>query len=827
MVSIKRVYGLTTPFVSVFPDPITKTSAPGATDRNFPNGFVWIHKSGDTRTSYMFGGLDSSGDAVWILSGPGSSDVDLLKGNSGTATPAGGIINILGGTNMTTVGANPTGDDLTVNMDAAITLVTSVTSPIYTAAATLNINAAVGDDVIMVLGDNGGTNKFSIEDSDNSEVFAVDSDGGLTFSSLTVTGAFTQTAGVVSISEDNSANAVGIANGTTARAITLGSSAAAHTITIGSVTGAASLDLRAGQGNFTLNGDAATTYTIGASTTGGTIAIGGTAQTGTMTLGDSSGTNIVQIGSGEGATTVNIAGGATNAKVVNVATGAVANLVTIGTVTGVASLDLLCGTGDFTLEGNVASTYDISSTGANVGTVTIAAGTGARVVNLATGGTGVKTVNIATGAIGNIVKIGTVTAAASLDLLCGTGDFTLEGDVASTYAISSTGANTGTVTIAAGTGARIVNLATGGTGAKTVNIATGAIGNIVTIGTVTAAASLDLLCGTGDFTLEGDVASTYDISSTGINTGTCTFASGTGARTVELAGGGTGIKTINIGTGTTADVITIGTTTAAGSTTIVAGTGDIILTGTVKDITAEHIFSSGTDLTITQSAIMQSNLTTGVAPSGADGDVNIMGLQDGCFMEQFIIGTQTIIAPRMSATGLDIELDNNNTDGVEYNFGARANAKHAYTIGTSAAFFFSATLTVEDLSGCAPLMVGFRKVEANNKVLIDYADYFCAGLNTATSTTEVVLLDELDGGGQTITNSTTVWTGGDTGTTTINVLVSASGVCTYTIDGGAPAATNAMTFDNAEVVMPFIHFLNGADVAGAVSLNAMSCGFQA
>jgi hypothetical protein len=124
-------------------------------------------------------------------------------------------------------------------------------------------------------------------------------------------------------------------------------------------------------------------------------------------------------------------------------------------------------------------------------------------------------------------------------------------------------------------------------------------------------------------------------------------------------------------------------------------------------------------------------------------------------------------------------------------------------------------------------MVGFRKVEANNATLADYTDYFCAGLNSATSATNVVLLDELNSGGQTATDSTDAWTGGDTGTTTIRVLVSASGVCTYTIDGAAPSATNAMTFDNTDEVMPFIHFLNGADVAGYVSLSSFKCGFQA
>jgi len=117
MVSSKRVYGLTTPFVSVFPDPITKTSAPTTTDKNYPNGFVWIFENGDTRTAYMYGGLDSSGDAVWILAGPGATDVNTLTGDSGgPISPSGGNINILGGDGLTVTGS---GSTLTINRDAA------------------------------------------------------------------------------------------------------------------------------------------------------------------------------------------------------------------------------------------------------------------------------------------------------------------------------------------------------------------------------------------------------------------------------------------------------------------------------------------------------------------------------------------------------------------------------------------------------------------------------------------------------------------------------------------------------------------------------------
>lgn len=812
MGNISRSPGIRKAFEDVFPVPIIATAAPASTNIKHPLGQLWVRT--DTAQVYILAAL-SSGSATWSLASPGASDVDTLTGDSGGAIPpTGGTITLAGGTNITSVGAVNT---VTFNLDAAITLATSVTSALYTTAAAtdLLITAVSGQDVIIKLGDAAGANKLSVTDTSDVEQFAVDSNGGLTMGAVTFTGLVTaqasmtvSTAGTaLNLGSDNNSAAVNLGVGTTARAIGIGNSAAAHTITIGSVTGAASLDLLCGTGDFTLEGDVASVYDFSA--TG--------VNTGTFT-----------IAAGTGARIVNLATGGTGVKTVNIATSAIGNIVTIGTVTAAASLDLLCGTGNFTLEGATGSTYDISSTGVNTGTCTFGAGTGARIVNLATGGTGAKTVNIATAAIGNIVTIGTVTAAASLDLLCGTGNFTLEGATASTYDISATGVNTGTCTFGAGTGARIVNLATGGTGVKTVNVATGAIGNIVTIGTVTAAASLDLLCGTGDFTLEGDVASTYDISSTGVNTGTCTFASGTGARTVELAGGGTGIKTINIGAAATADVITIGTTTGAGSLTLAAGTGDITVSGSFKEVNSEFAFSTGTDLTVTQSPVMTTAADTGGVATGSGGDVNLMSLQDGCLMEQFLIGTQTIIAPRMVASnGLIISLDLTDNEGAEYNFGSRANAKHAYTIGTSAAFFVEAELFAADLSGLEPLWLGFRVVEANNATWDSYTDFYGIGMNNATSATNIALTGRLNSGGVTLQTSGTAWTGGDGGTVTLRVLVSAAGVITATIDGGAPSSPLAQTFDNADVVMPCLHFLHDTTTPGAIGLKALKIGFQA
>jgi hypothetical protein len=224
---------------------------------------------------------------------------------------------------------------------------------------------------------------------------------------------------------------------------------------------------------------------------------------------------------------------------------------------------------------------------------------------------------------------------------------------------------------------------------------------------------------------------------------------------------------------------------------------------------------------------MQSSATTGAAPSGSTGAVNLMYLQDGCLMEQFIMGAgQTIIAPRMDATaGLLISLDLTDDEGAEYNFGARNNAKHAYTIGTSDAFFIEATFYVADLSGCEPLWLGFRKVEANNADYTNYTDYYVIGVNNATSATNATVGGRINSGGLTLTDTTDAWSEG--AAQTVSIEVSGSGVCTAKIGGSAVSVPYAQTFDSGDVVMPFIHFLHDTTSPGQIGLQTFKCGFQA
>ena len=796
--------GLERPFDSVFPVPVIATRAPTSTDIRFPLGQVWVRR--DTAQVYILAQL-ASGAASWTLASPGASDVDTLTGDAGGAiSPAAGNITLAGGTNIASSGA---GSTITFNLDAAITLATSVTSPIYTVGAATNmaINSAAGQDINIKMGDAAGVNKVSFRDSANAEVAAIDSNGGFSMGAITFTGLLTAnasatilTAGTaLNLGSDNSGDAVNLAVGTVARAVHIADSAAAHTVTIGSVTLAASTDLQYGTGHFTINGAATGNITIGAAATSGTISIGGTSQTGsTFTLAPSTSSLTVAIANANGAKTINIGGGVsgntlslcnginTSAQIVNIAGGAAAADSTVNILTGNAS----------------------------AGTITLSMATGNRAtaINLGTG-TGGNTLNIASG-INAAAQVTNIASGAS--------------GADQTVNILSGNASAGTQTL---------NLATG-TGGKTVHIADSASENLVTIGSVTTASALTLQSGTGAMYIHSTDNISIYAENTGLilNCGTGPIFMGVSYDTAITIGGGVGASPItldvgtgafNLGSNATDHATTLGSVTGSSALTLRSGTGKITVTGTVKEIDAQYLFADGTDLVVTQSPILQSNATTGVAPTGATGDINIMQLQDGCLMEQYIIGAgQTIIAPRMTSNGLDIGLDDTISEGVEYNFGARNNAKHTYTIGTSAAFQARARFYVEDLSGCLPLMMGFRKVEANNQVMADYTDYAAIGINNTTSGVNATILTELNATGQVATNTTDAW-GGDGAAQTVSVKVSAAGVVTFFVNDIAATVAPAFTFDNTDKVMFFIHFLNGGDLAGEVSLVNLKIGYQA
>lgn len=209
----------------------------------------------------------------------------------------------------------------------------------------------------------------------------------------------------------------------------------------------------------------------------------------------------------------------------------------------------------------------------------------------------------------------------------------------------------------------------------------------------------------------------------------------------------------------------------------------------------------------------------GGAATGTGGDENLLGMGMNTFMYH-ILGTQTILSPVQHASGLNIGMDQADNDGVEITQGISSAAKHAFTVGTDAAFFFRCKFSIADVSGTDDCAIGFRKAEAYQANIDDYDEMAALNVISGNITIETIL----NAAATSATDTTDDWA--DAATHTLQVNVSNAGVVTFLIDGIAPTTTSAFTFDDAEVVVPFFYFLNASDVAGEVVIQEWEVGLQ-
>jgi hypothetical protein len=209
----------------------------------------------------------------------------------------------------------------------------------------------------------------------------------------------------------------------------------------------------------------------------------------------------------------------------------------------------------------------------------------------------------------------------------------------------------------------------------------------------------------------------------------------------------------------------------------------------------------------------------GIAPSGTSGHTNLAAFENNIF-EYFMIGTQTLVVPTISADGLLASLDLTNNEGVEYSMGITARSKVAFTIGTSPAFFLKVGLLVADVSGSDICAVGFRKAaQAYQAAFADYTDK--ATLNKIAG--DIYTSTALNNAADVDTDTTINWS--DATAKVLEVYVSDTGVVTYKVDG-VTATGAAFTFDDGDVVVPFFHLLHDATTPGAVTIQSWECGLQ-
>mgnify|MGYP001575098934 CR=1 FL=1 len=212
------------------------------------------------------------------------------------------------------------------------------------------------------------------------------------------------------------------------------------------------------------------------------------------------------------------------------------------------------------------------------------------------------------------------------------------------------------------------------------------------------------------------------------------------------------------------------------------------------------------------------------AATGTAGDENVCYTGKNCF-EYFIIGTQTVVAPVIGASGLDIKLDDGaaGADGAEFSLGITAQSPAAYTVGTDE-FYLKLKVKVTDQSGLATFFTGFRLAEAGQAAITGYDTYGAIGYKrvNAATTGDVYIASELDGDANADVDTTNDFVEGTS--YTFGVYVDKGGNFTYTIDGVAPTTTEKLQATSGDVMVPFFRFTDHTDTPGAVLIEEFECG---
>jgi len=630
----------------------------------------------------------------------------------------------------------------------------------------------------------------------------------------TVNGPVTVSGDTVNLANGANANAktVDIATGGTGAitmslaSLTGGAVANSVTIASGANTGATTVGIATG------TADSAKTITVGDSTNAGGTAILHLYK-GSMRFHDNTGAGVTYVGlqaptGSDGMTYTLPAANGTTGQALTTTTGT--GVLSWSTfVTGGPYLPLAGGTmtgvidsaGTLSLGTATATAVSISRSGQTTtvnGLVTVSGDT----VNLANGANAnAKTVDIATGGTGAGsatvgIASGSYTGATTIDMATGTG---AAADKTVNIATGGTGnAATLAVTIAAvnaagSTTPTTLNLGTGiGTGVKTINIGTGSAAaagpNLITIGSILMPSTITIGQNAGDAVTAigntiglatdlGTGAKTVNIATGGTGAGSATvgIATGsyTGATALDMATStGTSAKTVNIATGGTgAGTATVGVATGAytGATIINIATG----TGAAADKTV-NIATGGTGnaatLAVTIAAVNAAGSTTPTTLNLGTGigtgvkTINI-GTGSAAAAGPNLITIGSILMPSTITIGQnagDAVTAIGNTIGLATDLGTGAKAVSIATGGTGAG---SATVGIAtgSYTGVTTIDIATGTGAAADKTVN------IATGGTGNAATLAVTIAAVNAAGSTTPTTLNLGTGIGTGVKTINI----------------------------------------------------------
>lgn len=275
---------------------VQKTRAPASTDVMGPNGIyqigqVWIDSTNNA--SYTLSSLTTSSgvlSATWLATGGGSSQLSTLTGDTGTATPSSGNIQIAGGAGIVT---SASGAVVTVALAGGSTAMDSFvpdvgTNPVVPTAAGAVTMAGTSNQITTT----GGTNTltFSVPSTFVAPGSAASTTGLTAGTTFTATGGASSFGGGT-FTVASGTNAINISADAAATTLNIGTGAGAKTVTIGSTNTTSATNLTAGSGSvncatdfnltsvatkITMNGGAATDFIGSATLVNGTVTVANT-----------------------------------------------------------------------------------------------------------------------------------------------------------------------------------------------------------------------------------------------------------------------------------------------------------------------------------------------------------------------------------------------------------------------------------------------------------------------------------------------------------------------------------------------------------------------
>lgn len=217
----------------------------------------------------------------------------------------------------------------------------------------------------------------------------------------------------------------------------------------------------------------------------------------------------------------------------------------------------------------------------------------------------------------------------------------------------------------------------------------------------------------------------------------------------------------------------------------------------------------------------------GTVASEVDGEINYLVDGNGNSWDKLNINTQVsgFPFPAPGTLGTDIAVCNQTSaQGAEYCFGGNTSlSKLAFTVGTHA-FFMKGQVKLADVSG-VDLWVGFHTTaQALQAIPTAYDDFFSIMYNGTASTAAGVTSTNTDvnNGGPIATDMGLATADNDTLTFELNC--DKGGKVTYKFNGAVDSSAVAYTAVVGDVFVPFITYINTADVAGVVDLVYLTVG---